>query len=282
MRRALVASSAKEASAVRIAKEVLAANSTIKASAASDVDVVEKNQIGGETPVLLIGSPMCQTFCGVITTMMRDANRVSEVKYKKFVEHCVRHLLGNAGRLFLHENLWDRWSRGLSFVKKMAESDGMHKTKSKLCRSQSTMCSPRTRSCFKSKSEYVAEELGMFCCDNEKWTKIHVKNVVMMVLRGLKREWLCEGDWFERSWQSCWSPMWWTASVWWCLTQNCCENRDRWSISWISWTCTTDVQGSGNDGNAWGLEIVWERTQNGRVPTSSARCWVRRYGRSGL
>ena len=79
----------------------------------------------------------------MITTMMRDANRVSEVKYKNFVEQCVRHLekkemcqvLGNAGKLFLHENLWDRRSRGLSFVKKKAESVGMHKTKSELCRS---------------------------------------------------------------------------------------------------------------------------------------------------
>ena len=164
---------------------MLAASSTIKASAASDVDVVEKNQMGGVEPVLLVGPPMCQTFCGVITTMMRDANRVSEVKYKNFVEQCVGHLPGNAGRLFFHENLWDRWSRGLSLVKKMAESDGMHKTKSELCRSQSTMCSPRTGSCFKSKSEYVTEELGMCCCNKEKRTKTHVKNVMMMVLRGL-------------------------------------------------------------------------------------------------
>ena len=188
MRQALAASSAKEASAVSNAKEVLAASSTIKVSAASDVDVVEKNQMGGEKPVLLIGSPMCQTFCGVITTMMRDANRVSEVKRKTFVRQCVRHLPGNAGRLFLHENLWDRWSRGLSFVKKMAESDGMHKAKSELCRPQPTMCSPRTGSCFKSKSVYVTEELGMCCCNKEKRTKIHVKNVMMMMLRGLRRE----------------------------------------------------------------------------------------------
>ena len=144
--------------------------------------------MGGEKPVLLIGSPMFQTFCGVITTMMRDANRVSEVKYKNFVEQCVRHLPGNAGRLFLHENLWDRWSRGLSFVKKMAESDDMHKMKSELCRPHSTICFPRTGSCFKSKSEYVTEEFGMCCCNKEKRTKIHVKNGMVMVLRGLKRE----------------------------------------------------------------------------------------------
>ena len=174
MRQALAASSAKVESAVSNAKEV--------ASAASDVDVLEKNQVGREKTVLLIGSPMCCIIMiksqnvverharrpggqGVITTMMRDANRVSEVKYKNFVEQCVRHLPGNAGRLFLHENLWYRWSRGLSFVKKMAESsDGMHKPKSESCRSQSTMCSPRRGSCFKSKSEYVTEELGMCCC----------------------------------------------------------------------------------------------------------------------
>ena len=146
--------------------------------------------------MLLIGSPMCQTFCGVITTMMPNANRVSEVKYKNFVEQCDRHLEekemcqvpGNAGRLFLHENLWDRWSRGLSFVKEVAESDGVHTTNSELCRSQSTLCSPRRGSCFKSKSEYVTEELGMCCCNKVKRTKIHVKNVLLMVYRGLKRE----------------------------------------------------------------------------------------------
>ena len=61
MRQALAAGSAKEPSAVSNAKEVLAASSTLKASAASDVDVIEKNQIGGEKQVLLMGSPMCQT-----------------------------------------------------------------------------------------------------------------------------------------------------------------------------------------------------------------------------
>ena len=110
MRQPFVASSAKEALAVSNAKEVLAASSTTKTSAASDVDVVEKNQMGGEKPVLLIGSPTCCIIMiksqnvverharrpggqGVITTMMRDANRVSEVKYQDFVEQCVRHLM---------------------------------------------------------------------------------------------------------------------------------------------------------------------------------------------
>ena len=86
---------------------------------------------------------------------------MSEVKFKNFEEQCVMHLLGNVGKLF---NLWDRWSRGLIFVKKMVESDGMH---GELCRSQSTLCSQRTGSCFKSKSEYVTEELGACCCNKE-------------------------------------------------------------------------------------------------------------------
>ena len=63
----------------------------------------------------------------------------------------------------------------------------------------------------------------MCCCNKEKRTKIHVKNVMMVVLRGLKTERrsgslrrirdlydseLCrfhgqrEYDWFERSWQN--------------------------------------------------------------------------------
>ena len=94
----------------------------------------------------------------------------------------------NAGRLFLRENLWDRRSRGLSFVKEMSRSDDVHKTKSELCRAQLTMRSPRTGSCFKSKSGYVTEELSMCCCNNDERTKTHVKNVEMIVLRGLGRE----------------------------------------------------------------------------------------------
>ena len=100
MRQALAASSATEASAAGNVKRVPVASSTMAVSAASDADMVEKNQIGGEKPVL-IGSPMCcitmiksqnvvekHARCpggqGVITTIMRDPNRVSEVKYKNF------------------------------------------------------------------------------------------------------------------------------------------------------------------------------------------------------
>ena len=39
-------------------RQALAASSAKEASAASDADVVEKNLMGGEKPVLLIGSPM--------------------------------------------------------------------------------------------------------------------------------------------------------------------------------------------------------------------------------
>ena len=92
MKQALAASSAKEASAASNAKGVLDASSTMVASAASDADMVEKNQMGEEKSVLLIGSPMCQTVCVAFMTMMRNANRVSEVKYKNFMEQCVRHL----------------------------------------------------------------------------------------------------------------------------------------------------------------------------------------------
>ena len=177
-------------------RQVLAASSTIKASAASDVDVVEKNQMGGEKPVLLIGSPMC------CITMIKSQNVVERHarcpggQGKNFVGQCVRlleekemcQLPGNAGILFLHENLWIGWSRGFSFAMKMSEGPDVHKTKSEVCRAQLTMCSPRRGSCFESKSEYVTEELSMCCCNKDERTKTHVKNVMLMVFRGLKRD----------------------------------------------------------------------------------------------
>ena len=46
-------------------RQALAASSAKEASAASDADVVEKNQMGREELALLTGSPMCQTFRGV-------------------------------------------------------------------------------------------------------------------------------------------------------------------------------------------------------------------------
>ena len=47
--------------------------------------------MGGEKPVLVVGSPRSQTFRDVIITLMRDANRVMEVKCENLVEQCVRH-----------------------------------------------------------------------------------------------------------------------------------------------------------------------------------------------
>ena len=88
-------------------------------------------------------------------------NGVSEVKYENFVERCVKRveekemyeIQSNAGRMFLHEDLWDRWRRGLCFFKEMSEKNDVRETKSGLCRSQSTKCLPKTGSCFKSRSE---------------------------------------------------------------------------------------------------------------------------------
>ena len=72
----------------------------------------------------MIGLSLCQTFYDLIM-VMRDANGVSAVKCENLVERCVRRpenkgmyeIQRNAGRFFLHEDLWDRWSRGLSFAK---------------------------------------------------------------------------------------------------------------------------------------------------------------------
>ena len=113
-----------ESKRLRAERQALATSSAREASVARDADMVDNAQLGGEKPVSSIGSPVCHTFFDLIM-MMRDANGVSEVKYKNLVERCVIHpeekemykVLRNSGTLFLHENLWDRWSRGLSFVK---------------------------------------------------------------------------------------------------------------------------------------------------------------------
>ena len=62
------------------------------------------------------------------------------------------------------------------------------KTKSEMCRVQLTMCSPLRVSWFKSKSEYVTKGIRMCCCNKDERTKTHVKNVILMVFRGLKRK----------------------------------------------------------------------------------------------
>ena len=70
-----------------------------QALAASDADVVKKDQMGGEKPVLLFGSPI-RCIIAIKSQKVverrvkhpgRDANRASDVKYKNFVEQCARH-----------------------------------------------------------------------------------------------------------------------------------------------------------------------------------------------
>ena len=134
--------------------------------------------MGGEYPVSPIGSPMCQTFCGVIMMMMmmQDASRVSEVRCENLVERCVRHLekkemchvLRSARKLFLHEDLWNTWFRGLSFAIKMSEGPAVRETGSELYRSQSTKCLPKGGSCFESRSGCVTEKLSMCSCNEDR------------------------------------------------------------------------------------------------------------------
>ena len=213
MRQAFAASGAKEACAASNARGVPAASSTMAASAASDADMAEKNQIGEEKPVLLISSPVCcitmiksQNVVGKTCKMSRrtgcdhddDAGckQSEQSQVQNFVQQCARHLEeqeicpvpGNAGRLFLHQNLWDRWSRGLSFAMKMSDGPDVGETQRELCRYHLAMSSPRRGSCFESKSEYVTEELSMCCCNKDERTKTHVNNVMLMFSRGPRRE----------------------------------------------------------------------------------------------
>ena len=59
-----------------------------EASVGSDADMIDKEQMGEEKPVSLIGSLVCQTFCDLIMVMW-NANSVNEVKYENLVERCV-------------------------------------------------------------------------------------------------------------------------------------------------------------------------------------------------
>ena len=138
-----------------------------------------EQRIRDEEPVLLIGYPMCRAFNTLIE--LTQAGKPSEFELKNLVEHCVTHLKfcfrmydtqRNAGRLFLHEHPWDAWSRGLSFVKDMAEMDGVHKTNGNLGRFQLATNSIEKGSWFMWNSE----------CKN------HMKNCVIAVQRSMKRE----------------------------------------------------------------------------------------------
>ena len=119
-----------------------------------------ERRVRDEEPVLLIGSPMCRAFSTLIE--LTRAGKPSEVKHKNLVEHCVTDLKfrfrmyetqRNAGRLFLHEHPWDAWSRGLSFVKEMAEVGDVHQTTGDESRFQMATNSIKKGSWFTSHSE---------------------------------------------------------------------------------------------------------------------------------
>ena len=103
--------------------QALAASSAREASVASDPDMVDKEQMGGEKSVSLIGSPMCQTVCDLIVVMW-NANAVSEVKNENLVERCVRRpeglrMYGCRGMQESCSCTRTRWSHGLNFAKDM-------------------------------------------------------------------------------------------------------------------------------------------------------------------
>ena len=92
------------------------------------MDEVER-RVRDEEPVLLIVSPVCRAFSTLIE-LTRATGKLSEVEYRNLGERCVRHFSfcvricetqRRPGRLFLHAHPWDAWSRGLSFVKELAE-----------------------------------------------------------------------------------------------------------------------------------------------------------------
>ena len=143
-----------------------------------------------EEPVLFIDSPMCRAFSTSIE--LTQARKSSEVSRKNLVDRCVKHLKfcfrmyetqRNAGRLFLHEHPWDAWSRDLSFVKEMAEMDGMHETKVYLCRFQWQRRVSRKDLCL-----CQIQNVSMRCYNKDGQAKGHMKNFVIAVLKGLKRE----------------------------------------------------------------------------------------------
>ena len=136
---------------------------------------------------------------GFLSTLIEltQTGKPSEFELKSLVERCVTHLKfcfrmyetqRNAGRLFLHEHPWDAWSCGLSFVNEMAEKDGVHKTKGDLCRFQLATNSVEKGSWFMSNSECIIEELSKRCYNKSGQAKNHMKNFVVAVLKGLKRE----------------------------------------------------------------------------------------------
>ena len=70
----------------------------------------------------------------------------------------------------------------------MAEKDGVYKTKGDLCRFQLATNSAEKGSWFMSNSECIIEDLSKRCYNKSGQAKYHMKNFVVAVLKGLKRE----------------------------------------------------------------------------------------------
>ena len=128
---------------------------------------------------------------------LTQAGKLSEVEFRSLVERCVTYLKfcftmhetqRNAGRLFLHEHPWDAWSCGLSFFYELAEKDGVRGTKGDLCRFQLATNSIDKGSWFMSNSKCIMEELSKRCYNKDGQAQNHMKNFVVVVLKGLKRE----------------------------------------------------------------------------------------------
>ena len=81
---------------------------------------------------------------------------------------------------------WDAWSRVIvSFVKEMAEMDGVHQTKGELCRlSVGNKQLSRRDLWFMSNSECVIEELSMRGYNRDGQVKNHMNNCVVGCVEG--------------------------------------------------------------------------------------------------
>ena len=76
----------------------------------------------------------------------------------------------------------------VSFVKEMAEKDGVCKTKGDLCRFQLLTNSVEKGSWFKSNSRCTIEELSRRCYNRDGQAQNYTKKFVLAVFKGLKRE----------------------------------------------------------------------------------------------
>ena len=119
------------------------------------VSTTKEASVASEADML---APMCQTFCDLIMVMW-NANAVNEVKYENLVERWVRRpkekgmyeIQRNARRLILHEDMFDRWSRGHTFAKEM--------------------CFPKGGTCCEFRSECGTERSSMCCCNEDRQTE---------------------------------------------------------------------------------------------------------------